>query len=117
QQKEISGEVLGQVRQVDAVVHVVRAFESSAVPHVLDSIEPRRDMGETVSEMLFADLAQCEKRMKALVSLVTKVTKTQEQDKKEQAVLERLHKDLEQGKVVKQFKTNNDDEAKIISAF
>ena len=47
-------------RQVKPGLHVVRAFESSAVPHVLDSVDPKRDMAETVSEMLFGDLAQTE---------------------------------------------------------
>jgi hypothetical protein len=116
-QKEISGEILGHVRQVDAIVHVVRAFESSAVPHVLESIDPKRDMSETVSEILFADLAQCEQRIKKLKSMVLKASKTQEQDKKELAVLEKLFSHLENGKPVSEFVLHNDDERKIVAAF
>jgi ribosome-binding ATPase len=116
-QHEISGEVLGQVRQVDAIVHVVRAFESSAVPHVLESIDPKRDMAETASEILFADLAQCEQRVKKLRGMATKATKTQEQDKKELAVLERLLALLEGGKPASEFPTSNEDEKRIVAAF
>ena len=115
--KQISAEVLGNVRQVDAIVHVVRAFESSAVPHVLNSIDPVRDMAETTSELLFADLAQCDQRVKKLRQQVTKSTKTQEQDKKELAVLERLLADLENGRPVSGFATANDDERRIVAAF
>jgi GTP-binding protein YchF len=117
EQKQISGEVLGNVRQTDAIVHVVRAFESSAVPHVLDTVDPRRDMGETMSELLFADLAQCDQRVKKLRQMAVKATKTQEQDKKELAVLEKLLTHLESSKVVHIFVTANDDERKIVNAF
>ena len=116
-QKQMSTEVLGQVRQVDAIVHVVRAFDSSAVPHVLDSVDPRRDMAETASELLFADLAQCDQRVKKLRGQVTKSTKTQEQDKKELAVLERLLAFLEDGKTVNGFAVSNEDEKRIVNAF
>jgi GTP-binding protein YchF len=116
-QKEISGEVLGHVRQVDAIVHVVRAFESSAVPHVLNSVDPKRDMAETVSELQYADLAQCEQRVKKLRNQVTKPTKTQEQDKKELAVLERLLAHLESSHPASTFTTSNDDERKVVAAF
>ena len=116
-QKEISGEVLGNVRQVDAIVHVVRAFESSAVPHVLDSVDPKRDMAETVSELQYADLAQCEQRVKKLRNMATKATKTQEQDKKELAVLERLLAHLESSHPASTFPTSNDDERKTVAAF
>jgi ribosome-binding ATPase len=117
QQKQMSGEVLGNVRQVDAIVHVVRAFDSSAVPHVLDSIDPKRDMGETASELLFSDLAQCDQRVKKLRQQVTKATKTQEQDKKELAVLEKLLAHLEGSKVVHEFPVANEDEKRIVAAF
>lgn len=116
-QKQVSAEVLGQVRQVDAIVHVVRAFESSAVPHVLESIDPRRDMGETVSELLFADLAQCEQRIKKLHGQVVKPSKTQEQEKKELALLEKLHAHLETSKPVSNFALHNEDEHKVVAAF
>ncbi|HYG78135.1 MAG TPA: redox-regulated ATPase YchF [Planctomycetota bacterium] len=115
--KQISAEVMGNVRQVDAIIHVVRAFDSSAVPHVLDSIDPRRDMAETVNEMLFSDMAQCDQRIKKLKPQVAKHSKTQEHDLKELAVLEHRLKHLEAGKPVSAFMTSNEDEKKIVAAF
>jgi hypothetical protein len=114
--KQISAEILGHVRQVDAVVHVVRAFETSAVPHVLESVDPARDMHETVNEMLFADLYQCEERVKKLRQQVTKPTKTQEHDKRDLACMERAHAHLEAAKPVSTFVTSNDDEKKCLAA-
>ncbi|MCY3021251.1 MAG: DUF933 domain-containing protein [Planctomycetota bacterium] len=116
-QKQVSAEVLGGVRQVDAIVHVVRAFESGAVPHVLDSVDPRRDMAETVNEMLFADLAQCDQRIRKLRPQVVKFSKTQEHDKKELALLERLMAHLEGGKPVSSLALANEDEKKTTAAF
>jgi len=115
--KQVSSAVLGGVRQVDAVVHVVRAFESGAVPHVLDSIDPRRDMAETMNEMLFADLAQCDQRVKKLHPMVAKASKTQEHDKKELALLEHLLAHLEKGQPVSGYPLSNEDEKKNVAAF
>jgi GTP-binding protein YchF len=116
-QHQISTEVLGQVRQVDAIIHAVRAFESSAVPHVLNSIDPKRDMAETATELLFADLTQCEQRIKKLHGMVLKPSKTQEQEKKELALLEKLFKHLENGQTVSAFALSNEDERKMVAAF
>lgn len=115
--KEIKPEILGKLREVDAIVHVVRAFESGDVPHVLESVDPSRDRGETESELLFADLAQCTSRVEKLRVQATKPTKTQEQDKKELATLEKVLKLLEDGKAVHTFETANDDEKKHVAAF
>jgi len=115
--KEVKGEILGKLREVDAIVHVVRAFESSGVPHVLESVDPLRDLAETDSELLFADLAQCTARVEKLRVLAAKPTKTQEQDKKELATLEKVLKLLEDGKHVHGFTPANDDEKKHVAAF
>lgn len=115
--KEIKGELLGKLREVDAIVHVVRAFESSEVPHVLESVDPMRDLGETDSELLFADLAQCTSRVEKLRVQVTKPTKTQDRDKKELATLEKVLALLEEGKPARGFEPANEDEAQFVAAF
>ncbi|MCZ7644556.1 MAG: redox-regulated ATPase YchF [Planctomycetota bacterium] len=115
--KEVKGELLGKLREVDAIVHIVRAFENAEVPHVLESVDPKRDLGEVESELLFADLAQCTSRVEKLRVQVTKPTKTQEQDKKELATLEKVLKLLEDGKPVRGFTPANDDETKHVAAF
>lgn len=115
--KEVKGEILGKLREVDGIVHVVRAYESSEVPHVLESIDPMRDLGETDNELLFADLAQCTSRVEKLRVQATKPTKTQEQDKKELATLEKVLKILEDGKPVSTYAPISDDEKRHIAAF
>ena len=115
--KEVKGEILGKLREVDGIVHVVRAFESSGVPHVLQSVDPLRDLGETNNELLFADLAQCTARVEKLRVQSAKPTKTQEQDKKELATLEKVLRLLEEGKAVHGFTPANDDERRHLAAF
>jgi ribosome-binding ATPase len=53
---------LGHLRQVDAICHVVRAFEDDAIPHV-GSIDPLRDIKNVEFDLMVSDLGQIEKRM------------------------------------------------------
>ena len=48
---------LAAVREVDALIHVVRAFRSDAVPHVEERLNPARDLENVDAELLLADLA------------------------------------------------------------
>lgn len=57
---------LEAIRQVDAVVHVVRAFESTEVPHSEGQINPLRDIDLLTTELLFADLAVIENRLQRM---------------------------------------------------
>lgn len=62
----LGNQFLGHIRSVDAVLHVVRCFESSDVTHVEGSIEPRRDIETVDLELILADLAVLERRMERL---------------------------------------------------
>src|SRR5258707_10291427 len=53
---------LGHLRQVDAVIHVVRAFEEDSIPHV-GTIDPLRDIKNVEFDLMVSDLGQIEKRM------------------------------------------------------
>jgi len=53
---------LGHLRQVDAICHVVRAFEDDAIPHV-GSIDPLRDIKNVEFDLMVSDLGQIEKRL------------------------------------------------------
>ena len=57
---------LADVRDCDAIVHVLRAFESDAVFHDLDTIDPLRDLELVEGEMLLADLELIEKRIERI---------------------------------------------------
>src|SRR6516165_8271481 len=56
---------LGNLRNVDALLHVVRAFENDAVPHV-GEIEPLRDIKNVEFDLMVSDLGQIEKRLERL---------------------------------------------------
>jgi GTP-binding protein YchF len=57
---------LGNLRQVDGLAHVVRAFEDAAVAHSADGIDPGRDIENMELEMIMADLFQAERRLERL---------------------------------------------------
>ncbi|MCL2045497.1 MAG: redox-regulated ATPase YchF [Oscillospiraceae bacterium] len=65
---------LNDVRPCDAIVHVLRAFDSDLVLHELDTIDPARDLEAVETEMLFADLDMIEKRI-ARINAGKKLTK------------------------------------------
>ncbi|MGE5549934.1 MAG: redox-regulated ATPase YchF [Bacteroidota bacterium] len=64
--REGRNQFLSAVRNVDALVQVVRAFRNDAVPHVLESVDPGRDLELLHMELLLADLAVVEKRIERL---------------------------------------------------
>src|SRR2546421_9717735 len=56
---------IGHLRNVDALIHVVRAFEDPAVPHV-GAIDPLRDIENVEFDLMVSDLGQIEKRLERL---------------------------------------------------
>lgn len=60
------GLALEPVRDVDAMVHVVRAFEDAVVPHSKGSVDPERDIRDFDAELILSDLASVEKRLERL---------------------------------------------------
>ena len=64
--EELPADQLARLREADALLHVVRAFESAAVPHALGSVDPWRDLGNLDLEFTLADLYVAEKRIERL---------------------------------------------------
>lgn len=60
---ELDAEILGELRTVDALAHVVRLFENAAVPHVDGSVDGIRDIEAVELEFVFADLQVIESRL------------------------------------------------------
>ncbi len=95
-----SGEGLGNkflahIREVDAVLYVLRCFEDTDITHVEGSIEPIRDAETVETELMLADMESLEKR----VSAAQKKAKGGDQESKEQlAVMEPALKTLQDGK-------------------
>ena len=103
----LGNQFLANIRETDAIVHVVRCFADDNVIHVDGSVDPVRDIETIDLELIFADLEVLERRM-------SKVGRTARMDKsagKEFAMLERLKAHLEDGKDAISFETEDDDEA------
>ena len=102
----LGNQFLANIREVDAIVHVVRCFEDSNVIHVDGSIDPIRDIETINLELIFSDLEILERR-------IAKVTKTARMDKeaaKELAFLEKVKAHLEEGQLAITLETENEDE-------
>ncbi len=90
----LGNKFLSHIREVDAIVHVVRCFEDSNIVHVDGSIGPARDIETINLELVFADLEMIERR-------IDRVKKALKGDKKFQVeldLLERVKAGLEEGK-------------------
>ena len=105
----LGNKFLSHIREVDAVVHVVRCFDDDNVVHVDGSVDPVRD-AETINlELIFADMETVEKRIDRAQRLV-------KGDKSLQAEIDLLHRiyaHLESGQPVRTFPADK-DEAEII---
>ena len=88
---------LGQIREVDAVAHVVRCFEGNNVPHVYATIDPERDMEIIETEIIISDLEIVEERLDKIERLA-KVSKEKHGD--EQDVLLKVKALLEAGRFI-----------------
>jgi GTP-binding protein YchF len=110
--KGIGNQFLEDIRKVDALVHIVRAFENSDVLHVDGSIDPMRDI-ETISlELLFADLGVIDNRI-SRIQTTRKVTK---ENLLELEVLKKCKEALENGKLLHQVNLN-EDERELLKSF
>lgn len=102
----LGNQFLANIREVDAIVHVVRCFEDTNVIHVDGSIDPIRDIETINLELIFSDLEILERR-------IAKVTKTARMDKeaaKELDFLQKIKKWLEDGKMAITMELENEDE-------
>jgi len=90
----LGNQFLGNIRNVDAIVHVIRCFDDDDVTHVDGSVDPVRDI-ETISlELIFADADQCTKRLKKVEREVVGQVKGAKEEKQ---ALEKVLVALEEG--------------------
>ncbi len=87
--------LVGQIRAVDLLVLVVRAFDNPAAPPYRNAVDPARDLAELQTELLLADLELVTTRIEKLEKQVHKPTKTQAKDKAELAVQKKLQEAIE----------------------
>ncbi len=87
--------LINQIRTVDLLVPVVRAFESAAVPPYRNTVDPARDLTELQTELLLADLELVTTRIERLEKQVHKPTKSQAHDKAELILQKKLQEAIE----------------------
>ncbi|MBV9997582.1 MAG: redox-regulated ATPase YchF [Verrucomicrobia bacterium] len=110
----LGNQFLSHIREVDAIVQVVRCFESSDVHHVAGSVDPIRDIEVINTELVLADLATAQKRAERIQKQVRAGDK---QAKAETAVLDKLVPHLDAGKPATTLELTPEDKALLRTFF
>ena len=115
--EELPAEHLARLRESDALLHVVRAFDDPSVPHPEGPVDPARDVERLDLEFVLADLAMVDRRLERLTTSGRHGTPAErEANDREEAILRRLKVDLEAGTPIRDSGLT-EDEAKTVRGF
>lgn len=106
----LGNKFLANIREVDAIVHVVRCFDNDDIIHNMGKVDPVRDIDVINTELVLADLQSCEQQLER------NVKKARGQDKDAVAniaLLERLIPHLNEGKTAASLPMNDDERSRI----
>jgi ribosome-binding ATPase len=101
---------IGHLRQVDALIHVLRAFEDSAIPHV-GGIDPLRDIRNVEFDLMVSDLGQIEKRLERLEKDLKKMRSPELEKENELLLKAKAH--LETEKPLREMEMTPEDKKRI----
>jgi hypothetical protein len=107
--------LIGQIRTVDLLILVLRAFENPAVPPYRSRIDPAADLTELRTELLLSDLELVTTRIEKLEKQISKPTKTQPHDKAELSLQKRLQEAIEAEKPISSA-VKSEEEREIIKS-
>ena len=102
----LGNQFLANIREVDAIVHVVRCFENENIVHVDGSVNPLRDIETINIELIFSDLEILDRRIEKASRLI----RNDKHAVKEVALLERIKNHLEDNQLAKSFITEDEEE-------
>ncbi len=102
----LGNQFLANIRETDAIVHVVRCFDDDDVIHVEGTVDPIRDIDTINVELIFADIEVLERRLSKQI----RVARNDKTAAKEVDMLNRLKEHLEAGKLAISFETQDEDE-------
>src|SRR4029450_2687884 len=108
----LGNQFLGNIREVDAIVHVLRCFENDDIQHVANQVDPIADAEVVETELLLADLESLEKRVPNLVK------RGQQGDKESKIAANVLSQALDllrEGKPARLTKPKDDEEARVFA--
>ena len=109
----LGNKFLSHIREVDAIVHVVRCFEDENIVHVDGSVDPKRDVETIGIELIFADLETVEKR----IDRTRKAAKGDKQLMGEVELLERAKAHLEAGKPIRTMQADEKEKEMLRGKF
>ena len=101
----LGNQFLANIRETDAIVHVVRCFDDPNVIHVDGSVDPLRDIETINLELIFSDLEMLERRM----AKTKKLANNDKDAKAEMVQLEALHDHLESNRLAITYDAGDDD--------
>lgn len=107
----LGNQFLANIREVDAIVHVVRCFDDGNVIHVDGSVNPLRDIETINFELIFSDMEVLERR-------IAKQGRAAHNDKKiaaEVAFLKKVYAHLESGHLAKTYAAGDEDEQRLLA--
>jgi ribosome-binding ATPase len=109
--EELPAEHLARLRDSDALIHVVRAWDSAAHPHPAGSVDPARDLESLDLEFILADLSMVDRRLERLHGSGRHGTPAErESNEREGAILARLKPALEAGRPIRDEPLDLDEE-------
>lgn len=107
----LGNKFLGNIREVDAIIHILRCFEDEDVTHVGGQILPTSDAETVETELMLSDLENLERRKEALIK---KVRGNDKEAKAALPIVEVLIALLAEGKPGRLFQSKNADEKRIV---
>jgi GTP-binding protein YchF len=115
--EELPAEHLARLRDSEALLHVVRAFEDPSVPHPAGSVDPWRDLENLDLEFILADLAIADRRLERLAATGHHGTPAErEANEREEVILRRLKASLEAGRPIRD-EVLEPEEEKVLRGF
>ena len=108
----LGNQFLSNIREVDAIVHVVRCFEDSNVIHVDGSVNPLRDIETINLELIFSDIEILERR----IAKGARGAANNKAIAKELEIVKAMKEHLEEGKLAKSFECEDEDTLAFINS-
>ncbi|QCI22070.1 redox-regulated ATPase YchF [Buchnera aphidicola] len=106
----LGNQFLNNIRETNAIAHVIRCFKDNNITHVYDKVQPKRDIDIINTELILSDFDVCES---ALLKLKKKIVSKNQEIKKKIEILEKCLKHLTQCLMLKTLNLNLDEQIKI----
>src|SRR5688572_13945652 len=111
----ISGQLLNQLNQMDALILIVRGFADESVMHPNGSVDPKRDIDIMLSELLLGDLIAVERKLEKLTDERKKGGTDKVLNARQTELFEKLNKTLSENKPLRSMEFTNEDQKELSS--